>query len=71
MKSPDSGALGIGAIAAMRDVAGKYILPRFQKLAAGDVRAKTHPGDLVTIEETRPLSKTKRWRVVELIERAE
>jgi small subunit ribosomal protein S17 len=31
-----------------------------------DVRA----GDLVRIAETRPLSKTKRWRVVEVLERA-
>jgi small subunit ribosomal protein S17 len=28
-------------------------------------------GDVVRIQETRPLSKTKRWRVVELIERPE
>lgn len=27
-------------------------------------------GDLVTIMETRPLSKTKRWRLVEIVERA-
>ncbi|MBM3288949.1 MAG: 30S ribosomal protein S17, partial [Candidatus Hydrogenedentes bacterium] len=28
-------------------------------------------GDLVRIRETRPLSKTKRWRLVEIVKRAE
>jgi len=29
-----------------------------------------HVGDTVRVMETRPLSKTKRWRVVEIVERA-
>ena len=60
MKLPDSGKIGAGAIAAMREVATTLIVPRFQKLAAGDVHTKTHPGDLVTIadiESERALTK--------------
>jgi histidinol-phosphatase len=37
--------------AAMTEVAGRIILPRYQQLAEGDVRAKTHPADLVTIAD--------------------
>jgi len=51
MNAPDSGALIQGVNAAMREVAETYILPRYQKLAADDVRSKTHPGDLVTIAD--------------------
>lgn len=38
---------------------------------AHDERDECRVGDVVRIVETRPLSKTKRWRVVELIERPE
>lgn len=48
---PDSGKLGEAVVAAIRDVAETYILPRYQKLARGDVRSKTHPGDLVTVAD--------------------
>lgn len=44
-------SLGAATIAAMREVAEAHILPRYRKLAEGDVRAKTHPGDLVTIAD--------------------
>ncbi|MFQ5704073.1 MAG: 30S ribosomal protein S17 [Gemmatimonadales bacterium] len=45
-------------------------LTRTKKVTAHDDRgAKT--GDTVRIVETRPLSKTKRWRVVEILVRAE
>jgi small subunit ribosomal protein S17 len=43
---------------------------RSSKLAAHDEANDAHVGDTVRIMETRPLSKTKRWRVVEVIERA-
>ncbi len=52
MTIPDSAKVSAGAIAAMRDVAETYILPRFRKLAEADVRAKTHPSDLVTVADT-------------------
>ncbi len=40
------------------------------KLAAHDESNDAHVGDTVRIVETRPLSRTKRWRVVEVLERA-
>jgi small subunit ribosomal protein S17 len=43
---------------------------RSSKLAAHDEANDAHLGDTVRLMETRPLSKTKRWRVVEVIERA-
>ena len=46
------------------------IVRRSTKLKAHDEAGKAHVGDTVRIVETRPLSKTKRWRVVEVIERA-
>ena len=40
------------------------------KFKAHDENNEAHEGDRVSIMETRPLSKTKRWRVVEVLERA-
>lgn len=37
------------------------------KFKAHDEKSEAKMGDLVRIEETRPLSKTKRWRLVEII----
>ena len=48
---------------------GKFVR-RSTKLQAHDEAGEAHVGDLVRIVETRPLSKTKRWRVVEVVERA-
>jgi small subunit ribosomal protein S17 len=44
---------------------------RASKLAAHDEANEAHVGDTVRVMETRPLSKSKRWRVVEIVERAE
>jgi len=44
----------------------KYIR-RTKKYHAHDERNECRVGDVVEIEETRPLSKTKRWRVVRII----
>ena len=41
-----------------------------KKYHAHDEKNDCHKGDIVLIMETRPLSKTKRWRVVEIVERA-
>ncbi len=41
------------------------------RFKAHDEKQEAHVGDLVRIEETRPLSREKRWRVVEIIRRAE
>jgi small subunit ribosomal protein S17 len=48
---------------------GKFI-SKTTKLMAHDEKNECSPGDTVKISETRPLSKNKRWRVVEIIERA-
>ena len=46
------------------------IVRRTTNLKAHDDGLDAHVGDTVRIVETRPLSKTKRWRVVEILERA-
>ncbi|OUS11591.1 30S ribosomal protein S17 [Gammaproteobacteria bacterium 53_120_T64] len=48
---------------------GKYI-SRSTKLKAHDEANECRTGDLVTIAETRPLSKTKSWALVNIVERA-
>ncbi|MFN3406272.1 MAG: 30S ribosomal protein S17 [Caldimicrobium sp.] len=48
---------------------GKYVKKR-KKYMAHDENNSCKMGDRVLIEETRPLSKRKRWRVKEIIERA-
>ena len=48
---------------------GKFV-SRSKKYHAHDENREFHPGDVVTIEETRPLSKTKSWKVVKLVEKA-
>ena len=48
---------------------GKIVKSTY-KLKAHDENNECHIGDRVRVMETRPLSKDKRWRVVEIIERA-
>jgi small subunit ribosomal protein S17 len=48
---------------------GKFI-KKTTKFAAHDEKGDANIGDRVSIMETRPLSKTKRWRLVEVLERA-
>ena len=48
----------------------KKTVRRSSKLAAHDESNDVHVGDTVRVMETRPISKTKRWRVVEVVERA-
>ena len=48
---------------------GKYV-KQTTKLKAHDETNDAGEGDTVRIQETRPLSKTKRWRLVEIVERA-
>jgi len=43
---------------------------RSSKLAAHDEANDAHVGDTVRVMETKPISKSKRWRVVEIVERA-
>ena len=45
----------------------KKAVRRIKKFKAHDEQNACHIGDMVKIEETRPLSKEKRWRVVEIV----
>jgi len=49
----------------------RKVVTTYKKFYAHDEKGLARPGDKVRIEETRPLSKLKRWRLVEVIERAE
>jgi small subunit ribosomal protein S17 len=42
-----------------------------KKFKAHDAQNECKVGDLVRIQETRPLSKSKRWRLIEIVKRAE
>lgn len=46
------------------------IITRSKKYHAHDEKNEFREGDLVAIEETRPLSKTKAWKVSKLVEKA-
>ena len=48
----------------------KKIIKRTVKLKAHDEKNECKVGDRVVVMETRPLSKDKRWRVAQIIERA-
>lgn len=48
---------------------GKF-MAKSKRFHAHDEKNEANVGDKVRIEETRPLSKTKRWRLVEIIEKA-
>ena len=49
----------------------KKIVKRTYKLKAHDENNECGVGDIVKVMETRPLSKDKRWRLVEIIKKAE
>jgi small subunit ribosomal protein S17 len=46
------------------------IMTQSKKYHAHDEKNEFHEGDLVLIEECRPLARTKAWRVVKLVEKA-
>ena len=48
----------------------KKIVKRTYKLKAHDENNECNVGDTVRVVETRPLSKDKRWRLVEIVEKA-
>jgi small subunit ribosomal protein S17 len=48
---------------------GKFV-KKTTKFMAHDEKSECNIGDLVRIMETRPLSKNKRWRLVEVLEKA-
>jgi small subunit ribosomal protein S17 len=47
----------------------KKVVTGYKKLYAHDEKSEAKVGDRVRLEETRPLSKIKRWRLVEIMER--
>jgi len=48
----------------------KRVVSRSKKFYAHDERGTAHVGDFVKIEETRPLSKLKRWQLKDVVQRA-
>jgi small subunit ribosomal protein S17 len=48
----------------------KKVITRYKKFYAHDEERPARLGDRVRIQETRPLSKTKSWRLVEVVNRA-
>jgi small subunit ribosomal protein S17 len=49
----------------------RKVVTAYSKFYAQDEKGDAKPGDRVRIQETRPLSKLKRWRLMEVIERGE
>ena len=47
----------------------RKVVTAYTKFYAHDEKSEAKPGDRVRIQETRPLSKTKRWRLVEVVRR--
>lgn len=47
----------------------KYVT-RSKKVKAHDEANSAHKGDVVRVEECRPLSRDKRWRLIEIVEKA-
>ncbi len=48
----------------------KKVVTAYAKFYAHDEKGEAKVGDLVLIQETRPLSKLKRWRLTEVVERS-
>jgi small subunit ribosomal protein S17 len=53
----------------MHPIYGKFV-QKTKKYHVHDENNEAHVGDTVLVMETRPLSKTKRWRLVQIIEKA-
>ncbi len=49
----------------------KKVIKSFKKFYAHDEKNEAKIGDVVLIEETRPMSKLKRWRLTQVLEKAE
>jgi len=49
----------------------KKVVTGYKKFYAHDEKSEAKVGDRVRIQETRPLSKMKRWRLMEVVERTE
>ena len=49
----------------------KKVVTSYKKFYAHDEKSEAKPGDRVLIQETRPLSKLKRWNLVEILDKSE
>jgi small subunit ribosomal protein S17 len=49
----------------------RKVVTAYTKFYAHDEKGEAKPGDRVRIQETRPLSKLKRWRLMEVVEKGE
>lgn len=49
----------------------RKVITAYTKFYAHDEKSQAKAGDRVRIQETRPLSKLKRWRLIEVVERGE
>jgi small subunit ribosomal protein S17 len=49
----------------------KKVVTQYNKFYAHDEKSEAKVGDIVLIQETRPLSKLKRWRLTQILERGE
>jgi small subunit ribosomal protein S17 len=49
----------------------KKVMKRTKKYHADDPQNQCNIGDLVRIRETKPVSKTKRWKLIEVVKRAD
>lgn len=53
-----------------KDPTFKKVVSTTKKYKVHDEKNECEPGDLITVCETRPLSKDKRWRLIEIVKRA-
>ena len=60
----------VAVVERVRHARYQKTLQRTKRLYAHDEQNDVREGDRVRIQETRPLSRTKRWRVIEVLERA-
>ncbi|HWE57941.1 MAG TPA: 30S ribosomal protein S17 [Acidimicrobiales bacterium] len=60
----------IGVIERVRHPRYAKTVQRTKRLYAHNTDEQLKPGDRVRLQETRPLSKLKRWRIIEVLERA-
>jgi len=60
----------VGVVDRVRHPRYAKTVQRTKRLYAHNTDAELKPGDRVRLQETRPLSKLKRWRITEVLERA-
>ena len=62
-------SISVAVVRRVKHPVYKKFIKRTMKLMAHDEKNDCNEGDLVKIMETRPLSHSKRWRLVEILER--